>query len=153
MNVDTEAHPDVKMGSIGGGGRYADLTSVFGLKNMPGVGVSFGAERIYDVLEELQLFPAEDSAALKVLFVSFDDASHRYAFRCLNQLRAAGINADLYPDPVKMKKQMKYANDRQVPFVVLIGDNEMETGQLALKNMETGEQEQLTVEALIERLS
>ena len=153
VNVDTEAHPDVKMGSIGGGGRYADLTSVFGLKNMPGVGVSFGAERIYDVLEELQLFPAEDSAALKVLFVSFDDASHRYAFRCLNQLRAAGINADLYPDPVKMKKQMKYANDRQVPFVVLIGDNEMETGQLALKNMETGEQEQLTVEALIERLS
>lgn len=153
VNVDTEAHPDVKMGSIGGGGRYADLTSVFGLKNMPGVGVSFGAERIYDVLEELQLFPAEDSAALKVLFVSFDDASHRYAFRCLNQLRAAGINADLYPDPVKMKKQMKYANDRQVPFVVLIGDNEMETGQLALKNMQTGEQEQLTVEALIERLS
>lgn len=153
VNVDTEAHPDVRMGSIGGGGRYADLTSVFGLKNMPGVGVSFGAERIYDVLEELQLFPAEDSAALKVLFVSFDDASHRYAFRCLNQLRAAGINADLYPDPVKMKKQMKYANDRQVPFVVLIGDNEMETGQLALKNMQTGEQEQLTVEALIERLS
>lgn len=153
VNVDTEAHPDIKMGSIGGGGRYADLTSVFGLKNMPGVGVSFGAERIYDVLEELELFPAEDSAALKVLFVSFDAASHRFAFRCLNQLRAAGINADLYPDPVKMKKQMKYANDRQVPFVVLIGDNEMETGQLALKNMQTGEQEQLSVEALIERLS
>lgn len=153
VNVDTAAHPDVKMGSIGGGGRYADLTSVFGLKDMPGVGVSFGAERIYDVLEELDLFPAEDSAALKVLFVSFDDASHRYAFRCLNKLRAAGINADLYPDPVKMKKQMKYANDRQVPFVVLIGDNEMATGQLALKNMQTGEQEQLSVETLIERLS
>ena len=153
VNVDTEAHPGVKMGSIGGGGRYADLTSVFGLKNMPGVGVSFGAERIYDVLEELALFPAEDSAALKVLFVAFDDASHRYAFRCLNQARAAGINADLYPDPVKLKKQMKYANDRQVPYVVLIGDQEMESGELALKDMQSGEQVKLSMEGIIERLT
>ncbi|MEL7250839.1 MAG: histidine--tRNA ligase, partial [Bacteroidota bacterium] len=134
VNVDTNAHPDVKMGSIGGGGRYADLTSVFGMKNTPGVGVSFGAERIYDVLEELNLFPQEDSAALKVLFIAFDAASHRYAFRCLNQARAASINADLYPDPVKLKKQMKYANDRNVPYVVLIGDQEMESGELSFKN-------------------
>ena len=153
VNVDTEAHPGVKMGSIGGGGRYADLTSVFGLKNMPGVGVSFGAERIYDVLEELALFPAEDSAALKVLFVAFDEASHRYAFRCLNQVRAAGINADLYPDPVKLKKQMKYANDRQVPYVILIGDQEMESGELALKDMQSGEQVKLSMEGIIERLT
>ena len=152
VNVDTVAHPDVKMGSIGGGGRYADLTSVFGLKNMPGVGVSFGAERIYDVLEELELFPAEDSAALKVLFIAFDEKSHRYAFRCLNRLRAADINADLYPDPVKLKKQMKYANDRQVPFVILIGDNEIESGKLTFKNMQSGEQEQLTIETIMERL-
>ncbi|MEL6831972.1 MAG: histidine--tRNA ligase [Bacteroidota bacterium] len=153
VNVDTEAHPDVKMGSIGGGGRYADLTSVFGMKNTPGVGVSFGAERIYDVLEELQLFPQEDSAALKVLFIAFDAASHRYAFRCLNQARAAGINADLYPDPVKLKKQMKYANDRKVPYVVLIGDQEMESGELSFKNMQSGEQEKLSLESIIERLS
>ena len=152
VNVDTAEHPDVKMGSIGGGGRYADLTSVFGLKNMPGVGVSFGAERIYDVLEELELFPAEDSAALKVLFIAFDEKSHRYAFRCVNRLRAADINADLYPDPVKLKKQMKYANDRQVPFVILIGDNEMESGELTFKNMQSGEQEQLTIETIMERL-
>ncbi|MEL7424226.1 MAG: histidine--tRNA ligase [Bacteroidota bacterium] len=153
VNVDTEAHPDVKMGSIGGGGRYADLTSVFGMKNTPGVGVSFGAERIYDVLEELQLFPQEDSAALKVLFIAFDATSHRYAFRCLNQARAAGINADLYPDPVKLKKQMKYANDRKVPYVVLIGDQEMESGELSFKNMQNGEQEKLSLESIIERLS
>ncbi|MEO0728363.1 MAG: histidine--tRNA ligase [Bacteroidota bacterium] len=153
VNVDTEAHPDVKMGSIGGGGRYADLTSVFGMKNTPGVGVSFGAERIYDVLEELNLFPQEDSAALKVLFIAFDAASHRYAFRCLNQARAASINADLYPDPVKLKKQMKYANDRNVPYVVLIGDQEMESGELSFKNMQSGEQEKLSMESIIERLS
>ena len=153
VNVDTNAHPDVKMGSIGGGGRYADLTSVFGMKNTPGVGVSFGAERIYDVLEELNLFPQEDSAALKVLFIAFDAASHRYAFRCLNQARAASINADLYPDPVKLKKQMKYANDRNVPYVVLIGDQEMESGELSFKNMQSGEQEKLSMESIIERLS
>ena len=153
VNVDTAAHPKIKMGSIGGGGRYADLTSVFGQKDMPGVGVSFGAERIYDVLEELELFPAEDSAALQVLFVTFDEKSHQYAFRCLNKLRAAGINADLYPDPVKMKKQMKYANNRNVPYVILIGDNEMESGELTFKNMRTGEQDQLSIEKIIARLS
>ncbi len=152
VNVDTAAHPDVKMGSIGGGGRYADLTGVFGLKNMPGVGVSFGAERVYDVLAELDAFPAQDATALKVLLMAFDDKGHRYAFRTLTQLRAASINADLYPDPGKLKKQMSYANDRQVPYVVLIGDNEMDSGLLMLKNMATGEQEALAVEAVVARL-
>lgn len=152
VNVDTDAHPEVKMGSVGGGGRYADLTSVFGMKNMPGVGVSFGAERVYDVLEELALFPAEDAAALKVLLIAFDGETHRYAFRCLNQLRAAGINADLYPEPVKLKKQMKYANDRSVPYVILIGESEMASGELSFKNMESGEQEKLPLAKVIERL-
>ncbi|MEZ4985824.1 MAG: histidine--tRNA ligase [Saprospiraceae bacterium] len=153
VNVDTAAHPEVKMGSIGGGGRYADLTSVFGLKDMPGVGVSFGAERIYDVLEELNLFPTNDQAALKVMLVAFDEKGHRYAFRVLSQLRAAGINSDLYPDPVKLKKQMSYANNRQVPYVILIGDNEMESGQLTLKNMVSGEQFALPVDAIIQQLA
>lgn len=153
VNVDTDEHPGIKMGSIGGGGRYADLTSVFGLKNMSGVGVSFGAERIYDVLEELNLFPAEDQTALKVLLLSFDKASHLYAFKTLQKLRAANINADLYPEPVKFKKQMKYANDRQAPYVIVIGDNEMETGQLALKDMSSGEQENLSIEQICERLA
>lgn len=152
VNVDTDAHPGIKMGSIGGGGRYADLTSVFGMKNMPGVGVSFGAERVYDVLEELELFPAEDAAALKVLLIAFDKETHRYAFGCLNQLRAAGVNADLYPEPVKLKKQMKYANDRKVPYVILVGESEMASGELSFKNMVSGEQEKLPLTTIVERL-
>jgi histidyl-tRNA synthetase len=152
-NVDTTAHPKIKMGSIGGGGRYEDLTSMFGMRDMSGVGVSFGAERIYDVLEELDLFPAQDDAALKVLLIAFDEVSHRYAFRCLNALRAAGINADLYPDPIKLNKQMKYANDRQVPYTIVIGDNEMESGKLAFKNMQSREQNMLSLDEIIEKLS
>lgn len=144
---------NVKMGSIGGGGRYDDLTGIFGLKNVSGVGVSFGAERIYDVMEELELFPATASDSLKVLFVTFDQKAHAYAFRCLNQVRKAGISADLYPEPAKLKKQMKYANDRKAPYVVLIGDNEMESGQLTLKNMENGDQSSLTLEAIIAQLT
>ncbi|MCB0606820.1 MAG: histidine--tRNA ligase, partial [Lewinella sp.] len=136
----------VQMGSIGGGGRYDDLTGIFGLPNVSGVGVSFGAERIYDVMEELNLFPADNPASLKVLFMAFDEATHRYAFRCLTQLRAAGINADIYPEPGKLKKQMKYANDRQVPYVILVGEDEMQTGKLALKDMASGEQAVLGVE-------
>ncbi|MEM6321112.1 MAG: histidine--tRNA ligase [Bacteroidota bacterium] len=143
---------DVKMGSIGGGGRYADLTSMFGLKNVSGVGVSFGAARIFDVMEELALFPKERGDSLKLLFVAFDDAAHKYAFNCLNQVRVAGINADLYPSPTKMKKQMKYANDRSVPYVAVIGSNEMEAQKVQLKNMETGEQELLSIETVIEKL-
>ncbi|MEM1119920.1 MAG: histidine--tRNA ligase [Bacteroidota bacterium] len=143
---------DVEMGSIGGGGRYDDLTGNFGLKNVSGVGVSFGAARIFDVMEELDLFPKERGDSLKLLFVAFDDAAHKYAFNCLNQVRAAGINADLYPSPTKMKKQMKYANDRNVPLVAVVGSNEMEAGKVQLKNMETGAQTLMTVEEVIEQL-
>lgn len=141
-----------QMGSIGGGGRYDDLTGIFGLANVSGVGVSFGAERIYDVMEELELFPASLSQYLALLFVAFDEETHLYAFRCLALARAAGITADLYPEPAKLKKQMKYANDRRVPYVVLIGSEEMANGLLTLKNMESGEQGRHTLEEIIEKL-
>ncbi|MDX1940185.1 MAG: histidine--tRNA ligase [Saprospiraceae bacterium] len=142
----------VQMGSIGGGGRYDDLTGVFGLKGVSGVGVSFGAERIYDVMEELKLFPADAASSLQLLLIAFDEKTHRYAFECLNKVRAAGINSEIYPDPGNLKKQMKYANSRNVPYVVLIGDEEMTSGQLSFKNMVSGEQEQLSLEKIIEKL-
>jgi histidyl-tRNA synthetase len=144
---------DVKMGSIGGGGRYDDLTGVFGLKGVSGVGVSFGAERIYDVMEELKLFPDNFQSKLKVILLAFDEASHLYAFKCLNDLRKADINADLYPTPAKFNKQMKYANDRKVPYVIVIGDKEMESGLLTFKDMQTGEQEHLPLKGIIDRLN
>jgi histidyl-tRNA synthetase len=141
------------MGSLGGGGRYDNLTGVFGLDGFSGVGISFGAERIYDVMEELQLFPAGTSGGLKVLFVAFDLPTHRYAFKCLGKVRAAGIAAEIYPEPVKLKKQLKYANDRDIPYVVLVGETEMQQGTLALKDMASGEQISLSVDALIQKLS
>jgi histidyl-tRNA synthetase len=143
---------DVKMGSIGGGGRYDDLTGVFGLKNVSGVGISFGADRIYDCLEELNLFPENTTQMLKVLFVSFDDATHHYAFQCLIEFRKAGISSDIYPEPVKLQKQMKYANDRNVPYTILIGEEEMMTGQLTLKNMVSGEQQKMGLDEVIQVL-
>ncbi len=140
---------DAKMGSIGGGGRYDDLTGVFGLKGVSGVGISFGAERIYDVMDELNLFPTETTNSLKVLFVAFDSATHLFAFDCLTKLRQSGINADLYPEPTKMQKQMKYANARAVPYVAIVGDTEMQAQKIMLKNMGTGEQQLLSVEEII----
>ncbi|MBL4709626.1 MAG: histidine--tRNA ligase [Flavobacteriales bacterium] len=140
---------EAKMGSICGGGRYADLTGIFGLKNMSGVGISFGADRIYDVMEELGLFPESSSAGTKVFFVNFGEKEAAFALSLLQQLREAGIRVELYPDTAKMKKQMKYANDKQIPFVVMIGDEEMSSGELSLKNMESGEQSKVTVEELI----
>lgn len=142
----------VKMGSIGGGGRYDDLTGVFGLKNVSGVGISFGAERIYDVMQELELFPEDSTQDLKLLFVALDEDAHRYAFEQLTKVRAAGINAEIYPEPVKMKKQMKYANARGVAYVSIVGTSEMESGQLSLKNMATGDQEMMALEKIIEKL-
>lgn len=142
----------VKMGSIGGGGRYDDLTGVFGMQGTSGVGVSFGFDRIYDCLDELELWPADSAERLKLLFLAFDPASHTYAFRCLNKVRASGINAELYPDPVKMKKQMKYANNRNAEYVVIIGSNEMVSGQLALKHMASGEQTEYTLDQIINKL-
>ncbi len=143
---------NAEMGSIGGGGRYDDLTGVFGMPDMSGVGISLGAERIYDVMEELNLFPANNPENLAVLLIAFDEAAHLFAFEKLTQLRAAGINADLYPEPAKLKKQMNYANARKVPYVILIGDNEMQTGNLAFKNMESGEQQSLPIEKIITHL-
>jgi histidyl-tRNA synthetase len=141
-----------QMGSIGGGGRYDGLTSVFGLEGVSGVGVSFGAERIFDVMEELSLFPAGTGSSLQALIIAFDEAAHRYALPCLAKLRAAGINSELYPEPAKLKKQMKYANARQAPYVILIGAEEMQSGQLALKDMATGGQENLALEEIVRRL-
>lgn len=140
------------MGSIGGGGRYADLTDMFGLKNMSGVGVSFGAERIFDVMEELNLFPETTADRTQVLFIALDEESHFSAFETVYKLRQAGINAELYPAAVKMKKQMKYANARQVPFVAIVGENERNNGTVALKTMATGEQVTLDWDALLAAL-
>ncbi len=142
----------LNIGSIGGGGRYADLTGVFGMKNMPGVGVSFGADRIYNAIEEKGLFPDTFAGDLKVLLIALGQEEHLYAFKQLNALRAAGINADLYPEPAKMKKQMKYANDRKVPYIIIIGSEEKERGELSFKNMESGEQEKLPLNTIIEKL-
>ncbi|MEM1328145.1 MAG: histidine--tRNA ligase [Bacteroidota bacterium] len=153
VKVDTAAHPDIVMGSIGGGGRYDDLTGVFGMKDMSGVGVSFGAERIYDVLEELNLYPETVAQNLKVVILTFDKVTFRYGFKILQQLRTAGIAAELYPEPTKMKKQMKYANGRDVPYTIVIGSQEMESGELSLKHMKSGEQEKLNIESIVDRLS
>jgi histidyl-tRNA synthetase len=144
---------DAKMGSIGGGGRYDDLTGVFGLKGMSGVGISFGADRIYDVMEELQLFPTENINASKILLTAFDENAHLFGFQVVMQLRAAGINADIYPEPAKMKKQMEYANKRNFANVGIIGENECAAKSVTLKNMATGEQSLLTIEELIKYLS
>ncbi len=147
--VDTDAHPSIRMGSIGGGGRYADLTGIFGMKGVSGVGISFGAERIYDVLEALDLFPQGLTQALQVLFVAFDRDTHRFAFRQMSALRQAGIAADLYPEPTKMKKQMKYANALGVPWVILVGEDELKSGKLTLKNMQSGEQSAHSLDEII----
>ncbi|MCC6837772.1 MAG: histidine--tRNA ligase [Bacteroidia bacterium] len=139
--------------SITGGGRYDDLTGIFGLPNMSGVGISFGADRIYDVLLELNLFPESVTASTKLLFVTFGEAEQTYCLPLLSRVRKAGINAEVYPDAnAKMKKQMGYADDKKVPFVVIVGGDEMQSGQLAFKNMTSGEQEKLTIDQIIKRL-
>lgn len=150
--VDAARHPGVKMGSIGGGGRYDNLTGVFGRPGLSGVGVSFGAERIYDLLEELNLFPAENSAGLRLLFLAFDEAAFGLALKGVRAARAAGINADLYPVAGKPQKLMKYANARKAPYVALVGEEEAATGLLTLKNMTTGEQERLALPDLVARM-
>lgn len=142
----------VKMGSICGGGRYDDLTGLFGMKGMSGVGISFGADRIYDVLTELQLFPKETDLGLTLLFVNFGQQEQEYCMQLVKKVRDAGIDCELYPAAAKMQKQMKYANDRGVQFVALVGDNEMSSNTIQLKNLETGDQIAVSLEELIERL-
>ncbi len=144
---------DAEMGSLGGGGRYDELTEVFDRKGMSGVGISFGAERIYDVMEEKDMFQDKLFNTLDVLFIAFDNYTHREAFRLTSNLRRAGIKADLYPSPVKMKKQMKYANSIEVPFVALLGGNEMEKRVVSIKNMITGEQKEVAYDDLIDFFS
>lgn len=130
----------VKMGSIGGGGRYDDLTGVFGLKDLPGIGISFGLDRIYLVLEELDALPSLEADFTQVLFVNFGDKEADYCLNVLSELRKAGINSELYPDSSKMKKQMNYANKKSIPYVVLLGEDEMNSGLLSVKNMKNGSQ-------------
>jgi histidyl-tRNA synthetase len=144
---------EAEMGSICGGGRYDDLAGIFGLPGVSGVGISFGAERIYDVLLQADLFPQKSLEATKVLFVNFGAKEEAYCLPMLSAVREKGINAEIYPDSAKMKKQMNYANKKQVPFVVLAGKSEMEARKFTLKNMESGEQQLLTPEELITTLS
>ncbi|WP_108804538.1 histidine--tRNA ligase [Aquimarina sp. Aq107] len=138
----------VKMGSIGGGGRYDDLTGIFGLKDVSGVGISFGLDRIYLVLEELDLFPDTVAPSTKALFINFGKQEALYSLKSINQLRGDDIVAELYPDSAKMNKQMKYANKREIPFVILAGASEMENENFTVKNMQTGSQETMNLEEL-----
>ncbi len=139
---------DAQIGSITGGGRYDNLTGIFGLPNVSGVGISFGADRIYDVLTELDLFPKELLSATQVLFAIFGDAELNYALGWAKALRAHNIAVEVYPEPTKMKKQMGYADDKRIPYVAIVGGNEMETNTVMLKNMTTGEQQQVTLDQL-----
>ncbi len=140
---------DVQIGSITGGGRYDNLTGIFGMPGLSGVGISFGADRIYDVLNQLDLYPKDSVSGTRLLFINFGERETAYCLPILNKVRANGISAELYPDSAKMKKQMGYANAKQIPYVVLAGDNEISEGKVTLKNMETGEQQLLTADELI----
>ena len=144
---------DVKIGSVCGGGRYDDLTGIFGLKDVSGVGISFGADRIYDVMLQSDLFPSGLAQTTQLMFVNFGEKEERFCLDVLVKVRNSGISAEIYPDHAKMKKQMTYANNKNVKFVALVGENEIAEGKITLKNMETGEQEKLTVEELIQRLN
>ena len=143
---------DVTIGSITGGGRYDNLTGVFGMSGTSGVGISFGADRIYDVLNTLELYPKDTLASTKVLFVNFGEKEGAQSLLYVMKLRANGIPAEIYPDSTKMKKQMSYANDKNVAFVAMVGETEMANGTIALKCMETGEQENLTIDEVISKL-
>jgi len=140
---------DVQIGSITGGGRYDNLTGIFGMPGLSGVGISFGADRIYDVLNQLDLYPKESVNGTQVLFINFGEKETAYCLPYLNMVRTRGIRAEIYPDAAKMKKQMSYANAKQIPYVVLAGENEMNEKKLTLKNMDTGEQQMLTIDELI----
>ncbi|WP_270746180.1 histidine--tRNA ligase [Phocaeicola massiliensis] len=140
---------DVQIGSISGGGRYDNLTGVFGMDGMSGVGISFGADRIFDVLNQLDLYPKEAVNGTELLFVNFGEKETAYCLPVLAKMRDAGVRAEIYPDSAKMKKQMGYANDKQIPFVAIVGENEMAEGKLTLKNMTTGEQSLLTSDELL----
>ena len=140
---------DVAIGSITGGGRYDNLTGIFGMPGLSGVGISFGADRIYDVLNTLDLYPQNATQATQVLFINFGEAEADFCLPIATKVRAAGISVELYPDSAKMKKQMAYANSKSIPFVVLVGENEINQGKVTLKNMITGDQQLVSAEELI----
>jgi len=146
---EVSAPAEVNIGSIGGGGRYDDLTGIFGMKDVSGVGISFGLDRIYLVLEELNLFPETVTETTKVFFINFGDKEALYCYQSIQRLRAEGIAAELYPDAAKMKKQMTYANKRQFPYVVLAGDKEVENNQFTVKSMSDGTQETFDFNSLL----
>ena len=143
---------DVAIGSITGGGRYDNLTGIFGMPGISGVGISFGADRIYDVLNTLNLYPDETQTGTRIMFVNFGHSESIASLKMIKALRSAGISAEIYPEPAKMKKQMGYADALHIPFVAIIGENEMKNGTVTLKDMTTGEQQQLTVDSLIEAI-
>ncbi|KAA6318297.1 hypothetical protein EZS27_031677, partial [termite gut metagenome] len=143
---------DVQIGSITGGGRYDNLTGVFGMPGISGVGISFGADRIFDVLNQLNLYPKEAVNGTKLLFINLGEEEMIYSLPILSKVRAASICAEIFPDAAKVKKQMSYANTKNIPFVVIIGEDEMNTGKLTLKNMVTGEQNLINPEQLINSL-
>ena len=140
---------DVQMGSITGGGRYDNLTGIFGMPGVSGVGISFGADRIYDVLTELNLYPADVLVGTQLLFATFGQAELNYAVKWAKQLRAEGFSVEVYPEPQKMKKQMTYADQKQIPYVAIVGSDEMAAGKVMLKNMQSGEQQLVSIDALI----
>ncbi len=141
--------PDVKMGSIGGGGRYDDLTGLFGMKDISGVGISFGIDRIYDVMEELGTFPEQLVEGTKAIIINFGGDAELYALGMLNKLRAAGVCSELFPDAAKFDKQMKYANKRSIPYVLIPGEEEIKNNKVSLKNFITGEQQTLSIDEAI----
>lgn len=143
---------DVEMGSITGGGRYDNLTGVFGLEGVSGVGISFGADRIFDVLNQLDLYPKETKMGTKVLFVNFGDQEEDFILKAANKLRQANIPTEVFPENVKMQRQMKYANTSNIPYVAIVGENELAENKIMLKNMDNGEQELLTIDECINKL-
>ena len=143
---------DVQIGSITGGGRYDNLTGVFGMDGVSGVGISFGADRIFDVLNQLDLYPKDALLTTQLLFVNFGEKEEAYLLPIIAKVRAAGIRTELYPESAKMKKQMGYADTKKIPFVAIVGETEMEEGKINLKNMITGEQKPATLEELIDLL-
>ncbi len=149
---EAKAPEEVKMGSIGGGGRYDDLTGLFGVPNIPGVGISFGVDRIYDVLEEMNLFPGNLQVSTRALFFNMGEAESRFAFGIMQKLRSSGIACELYHEPVKINKQFTYAEKKNIPFVVIIGSKEMEEKSCPVKNLSTGVQEVISFEKLAEYL-
>jgi len=147
------APESVQIGSIGGGGRYDDLTGIFGLKDVSGVGISFGLDRIYLVLEELNLFPSDKTQSTKVLFTNFGSSESLYCLKAITSLREKSIATELYPDAAKLKKQMIYCNKREIPYAVMVGESEIEQNKYLLKDMNTGEQQLLSLEELIKLVS